>query len=165
MSRTWWLTTNTHLGLDELSAWLTDSQNWFNVVIHHDHHRLVAQSLDSMITLVCVDRPKQRPNSAAMINEKLGTPATLMFTQELSRSTDHCGRLDEIYEFAFQFAAMDRTSDLYFELEDRGIFKRLENRYVVNPDQFFAKSLHEFLTFPYILADSDKRNELVATSG
>ena len=99
-----------------------------------------------------------------MINDKLGTPATLTFTQELLRSTDHCGRLDEIYGFAFEFAAMDCSSDLYFDLEDRGIFKRLKNRYVVNPDQFFAKSLAGFLKFPYILADSDRINELATTS-
>ena len=165
MSRTWWLTTNTSLGLDEISSWLSDSQNWMDVAIYREHQRLVAQSHDSMISLVCVDRPKLRPGSAAMINDKLGKPSTLTFTQELSRSIDHCGRLDEIYDFAFRFSVLDCACDLYFELEDRGIFKRVNNQYVVNPNQFFAKSLAEFLKFPYALADSDKRNNLVATSG
>ncbi len=160
MSRTWRLTTNTHRELEEISAWLTDSRNWIDIAINRKHQRLIAKSLDSTITLVCVDRPKQRPGSADMTNDKLGSPSTLAFTQELSRSVDHCGRLDEIYDFAFRFAIMDSACDFYFELEDRGIFKRLNNRYVVNPDQFFAKSLAGFLTFPYALADSDKRNDL-----
>jgi hypothetical protein len=165
LSRTWWLTTNTSLGLDEISDWLSDSQNWIDIAIHHEHNRLVAKSRDSTTSLACVDRPKRRPGSADVLNDKLGTPSTLTFTQELSRSIDHCGRLDKIYELAFRFAELDCACDLYFDLEDRGIFKRVKNQYVVNPDQFFAKSLAEFLTFPYTLADSDKRNELLVSNG
>lgn len=159
MSRTWWLTTNTDLSLAAVAEWLTGSKCWTCGDIDSDHQRLVSHSLDKTITLVCSDRRVRHKGTASFAGSKIGTPSTLTFTLELSRAVNHCGRLDEIYAFAFEFSQFDSECNLYFELEDRGIFKRLDNQYVVNPDQFFAKSLAGFLTFPYRLADGN-RNEL-----
>lgn len=163
MSRTWWLTTNTNHSLEEFSKWLTDWGKWSDISISAEYHRLGARSSDSAISLICVDVLRHRPGTANNAIDKIAFPATLTITQELQRTLDHCGRLDKIYELAFRFAKFDPECNLYFELEDRGIFKRVNNRYVVNPDQFFAKSLAEFLTFDYILADSDKRNSLLVS--
>lgn len=163
MSRTWWLTTNSKFELEDIQRWLFASENWTGIEINYDHQRLVAKSNDSTLTLICTDIAKLRPGTAENAIHKIGTSATIIFTQELSRMIDHCGRLDEIYEFAFGFASWDKDCDLYFELEDRGIFKRMNNKYVVNPDQFFAESLARFLTFQYTFANSDKRNELLVT--
>ena len=163
MSRAWTLTTNTKRQLADVSAWLQESGRWSDISIGVQVHRLIAKSSDSSITLICSDVAKHRPGSAKNALEKIQTPSTLILTQELSRAIDHCGRLDEIYQLAFSFAKWDSKCDLYFELEDHGIFKRVQTVYTVNPDRFFAKSLACMLTFPYTLADSDKRDALLVT--
>ena len=164
MSRTWWLTTNTNHQLEDVRHFLIESGAWGEVTTNPKYHRLIAESKDEGITLVGSDGRKRNPGTRESRSVTLGTPRTISFTQELSRSLDHCGRLDQIYEFAFRFASWDENCDLYFELEDLGIFKRINGIYTVNPDQFFAKSLACFLTFPYRLADSDKRAQLVASA-
>ena len=164
MSRTWALTTNTSLQIADIATWLNESKQWSDISINDEFHRLVARSNDSSISLVCCDTGKHRSGTAEGALNKLGLPSTLTFLQELSRAIDHCGRLDEIFRFAFSFAQRDKDCNLYFELEDCGIFKRINGAYTVNPDQFFAKSLAEMLTFKYTLADSDKRTTLVATA-
>ena len=163
MSRTWSLKTNSQLGLDEVSAWLTDSGSWNEATISQEHQRLVTTSPDSSLTLIGVDHMKKRPGLANIVDDSLGCPSTLIFLLQLSRKVDHCGRLDEIFDFAFRFASLDESCNLYFKLEDCGIFKRIDGQYVVNPDQFFAKSLASFLTFPYVLAGSSTRTELTVS--
>ena len=163
LSRTWWLTTNSDRELEDVFQWLKETQRWSENSFDGQNHRVVARTVDSTVTLICVDIAKHRPGSAKTAIGKIGTSSTLVFTQELSGQIDHCGRLDEIYRFALSFAEWDDKCDFYFELEDRGILKRVDKNYTVNPDQFFAQSLANMLTFDYSLADSDKRNDLMVT--
>jgi len=149
------LETNTESSLDEVFGWLASLSNW----VAHDPldssgHRRVCKLHDGSVTAIVIDSGNYKPGSAASSIDTLGTPRTIVIDMFVSR-THHIGRIDEMYAVAFGFCNWAPSCNAIFAVDDdnRGVFLRRNGLYLINPEEFFSKSLAAFLTFPYELAD------------
>ena len=145
-----WIKTNTKLTLDEVCQWLESIPGWQDCTAMGSDHRRVFQTTDKFVKAILIDVGNHRPGTAKNSVKHLGSPTTIMFDFDISRSLEAIGRLDEIYKVAIAFSKHDDCNFL-FSLDDEnvGVISRRDGTCFINPDEFQAASLAALLTFPF----------------
>jgi hypothetical protein len=150
-----WLETDSSRSLDDAWQWLISLPNWKgNSGTDVDSKKRCCQSDDGVVTACLYDYRVFNRGSAESTVALFGTSKTLVLDINISRKR-FVGRLDDMFELAFGFAKWDESCNLIFRIDDGndGVFIRRNGRYLINPHEFYAKSLAEFLRFPFDYAD------------
>lgn len=145
--------TSTSRSLPSVIDWLNSMSHWECSGRDGLSHFGVA-GCGSKISCRLFDYRVWKTGSADSTVESMGTPKTIQFNFQIGRQ-DFMGCLDEIYRVAIGFCLWDPSCNVRLSLDDnnRGVFLRRNGRYLVNPYEFFAKSLESLLVFPYEIPD------------